>query len=91
MSLNEKEAEIVRIIFEKYADGIGYNQILNYLNSIGYRTKRGNQFGKNSLYSILENEKYVGTYVFNKRLEKNVAGNEIRQSDQEKNGLLLKM
>ena len=73
-AINEKEAEIVRIIFEKYADGIGYNQILNYLNSMGYRTKRGNQFGKNSLYSILENEKYVGTYVFNKRLEKIVAG-----------------
>ena len=72
--INEKEAEIVRIIFEKYADGIGYNQILNYLNSMGYRTKRGNQFGKNSLYSILENEKYVGTYVFNKRLEKNAVG-----------------
>ena len=72
--INEKEAEIVRIIFEKYADGIGYNQILSYLNSMGYRTKRGNQFGKNSLYSILENEKYVGTYVFNKRLEKNAVG-----------------
>lgn len=72
--INEKEAEIVRIIFEKYAEGTGYNQILTYLNSMGYRTKRGNQFGKNSLYSILENEKYVGTYVFNKRLEKNVAG-----------------
>lgn len=72
--INEKEAEIVQTIFEKYADGIGYNQILSYLNSMGYRTKRGNQFGKNSLYSILENEKYVGTYVFNKRLEKNAVG-----------------
>jgi site-specific DNA recombinase len=72
--INEKEAEIVMIIFEKYAEGTGSNQILTYLNSRGYRTKRSNQFGKNSLYSILENEKYVGNYVFNKRLEKNVVG-----------------
>ena len=71
---NEAEAEIVRIIFEKYADGTGYNQLLAYLNGMGYRTKRGNQFGKNSLYSILTNEKYAGTYVFNKRQEKNAMG-----------------
>ena len=41
---------------------------------MGYRTKRGNQFGKNSLYSILTNEKYAGTYVFNKRQERNAMG-----------------
>lgn len=41
---------------------------------MGYKTKRGNKFGKNSLYSILTNEKYAGTYVFNKRQEKNILG-----------------
>ena len=75
--INENEAKIVRIIFEKYAHDVGYNQILSYLNGMGYRTKRGKLFAKNSLYSILQNEKYVGKYIFNKinkRLEKGVSG-----------------
>jgi site-specific DNA recombinase len=64
--INENEAKIVRIIFEMYADGKGYNQILNHLNGLNYKTKRGQPFGKNSLYSILHNEKYVGNFIFNK-------------------------
>lgn len=72
--LNREEAGVVKLIFEKYAAGVGYNQILEHLNSMGYRTKRGRPFGKNSLHSILKNEKYVGTYIFNKRLEKNLSG-----------------
>jgi len=63
---NEHEAKIVKIIFEMYADGSGYLKILDYLNGLGYKTKRGQQFGKNSLYSILRNEKYKGVYVFNR-------------------------
>jgi site-specific DNA recombinase len=72
--INEEEAKIIKAIFEKYADGEGYNQILSYINGMGYRTKKGIPFGKNSLYSILKNEKYSGVYVFNKKLEKSPAG-----------------
>jgi site-specific DNA recombinase len=72
--INEAEAPIVRMIFEQYSAGVGYNQLLRHLNGLGYRTKRGNAFGKNSIYSILENEKYVGRFVFNKKLEKDVSG-----------------
>jgi len=72
--INESEAKIVKIIFEKYAHDVSYNQILSYLNGIGYRTKRGKLFSKNSLYSILQNEKYIGKYIFNKKLEKSVSG-----------------
>lgn len=53
-----------------YANDEGYNRILRYLNGMGYKTKRGNKFGKNSLYSILTNEKYTGVFVFNKHKEK---------------------
>jgi site-specific DNA recombinase len=72
--INEDEARIVRIIFEKYASGIGYNTILEYLNGMDYRTKRGRPFAKNGLHSILHNEKYTGVYIFNKKLEKDVSG-----------------
>ena len=64
--INEHEAEAVRIIFQMYAEGYGYSAIINYLNEHGYTTKRGQMFGKNSLYEILCNEKYTGVFVFNK-------------------------
>jgi site-specific DNA recombinase len=41
---------------------------------MGHKTKRGKPFGKNSLYSILGNEKYIGKFTFNKKLEKDVSG-----------------
>ena len=72
--INEAEANIVRLIFEKYLSGWGYKRILDYLNHMGYRSKRGRCFSKNSLSSILTNEKYVGRYIFNKRQEKTVEG-----------------
>jgi len=58
--------------------------ILNYLNGMGFTTKShttkdgkfiaGRPFGKGSLNNILKNEKYVGRYIFNKKLEKDVSG-----------------
>jgi len=69
--INEHEAEAVRIIFEMFAKGHGYSEIINYLNEHGYITKRGRIFGKNSLYEILSNEKYTGVFVFNKAAAKN--------------------
>ena len=49
-----------------YADGHGYNAIIDRLNFLGYVTKAGKLLGKNSLYEILNNEKYIGVYTFNK-------------------------
>jgi site-specific DNA recombinase len=65
--INEHEAAIVRKIFEMYVSGVGYKKILKYLNSMGFRTKRGRDFGPNSLHDILKNEKYIGRYIYGKR------------------------
>ena len=62
--INEKEAAAVRLIFQMYANGYGYSPIIDKLNSLGYKTKAGRPFGKNSLYSIMNNEKYCGIFVF---------------------------
>lgn len=72
--INEKEAEIVRLIFSMYAKGCGYKEILRHLNAMGYRTKKGNQFANGSLNNILKNEKYRGIYIFNLRKEKDMDG-----------------
>jgi len=66
--INEHEAQIVRKIFELYAEGEGYNTIINKLK--GIKGKRGKPIGKNSLYSILTNERYIGVYTWNKKVHK---------------------
>lgn len=55
-------AKIVQEIFQLYADGKSATQIINYCNEKGYKTARGKAFNKNSLKTILRNEKYIGTY-----------------------------
>ncbi len=64
--INEHEAKAVKIIFDMYSDGYGYTPIIEKLNKLGFKTKRGNDFGKNSLHEILKNEKYIGIYTYNK-------------------------
>lgn len=64
--INPFEAEAVKLIFKMYIDGYGYTAIINELNRKGFKTKRGSDFGKNSLYDILRNEKYTGVYIYNK-------------------------
>ena len=68
--INEREATIVRLIFQMSAEGQGYNKIIKKLNELGYKTKSGNTFGKNSLYDLLQNERYKGVYTFNKRAKR---------------------
>lgn len=66
LKINVHEAQAVKIIFEMFDKGHGYSDIIQTLNELGHKTKRGCIFGKNSLYEILRNEKYTGTYVFNR-------------------------
>ena len=73
-TVNDEEAQAVKIIFDMYVKGYSYSNIIDELNDLGYKTKRGNKFGKNSLHGILSNEKYTGVYVFNKTQRKGVDG-----------------
>ena len=72
--INEYEAEAVRMIFRDVADGCGYNVVLNKLNALGYRTRLGNTFSKETLYEMLRNEKYNGVYVFSRAASKDELG-----------------
>ena len=64
--INKDEAPAIKKIFNWYINGMGLLEIASKLNSEGYKTKKGKTFGKNSIYEILGNEKYTGTYVYNK-------------------------
>lgn len=64
--VNEYESQGVKVIYDMYLQGKGYKDILSALQLSGYKTRQGKDFAKNSLSSILANEKYMGTYTFNK-------------------------
>lgn len=64
--IEPREAEAVRIIYRMYLQDAGYAAIIDALNRGGYTTRRGQPFGKNSIYEILRNEKYTGVYVWNR-------------------------
>ena len=64
--INEFEAQAVKLIFSLFLDGNSYKTIIYALNEQGFRTKKNALFTQNSLYEILRNEKYTGTFVFNK-------------------------
>ena len=60
LTINEIEAEAVRLIFNEYASGKGYKAINNKLNKVGHRTKKGNNFSVGSIRDILINPVYIG-------------------------------
>lgn len=72
--INPSEAEAVKLIYSMYLDGYGYSEIIFRLNQGGFKTKKGNQFRKNSIYEILKNEKYTGIYIYNKSAAKGADG-----------------
>ncbi len=73
-TINEKEAEAVRMIFQMYIEGSGYGVIADALNAQGYMTKAGKPFSKGSISSILRNERYTGVYIFNRMSSKDIDG-----------------
>ncbi len=72
--VDEKQAEAVRIIFNKVIEGKSYMDIARFLNKKGYENQFGRPF-RAIFTDILQNTKYVGIYEFNKRSSKGIEGN----------------
>lgn len=65
--INEKQAEVVRLIFEMYAtQNIGIRTICAELTKRGYKNTNGNEFSFSTIKNILINPKYKGYYCGNK-------------------------
>lgn len=79
---NEIEAAAVRLIFQMYADGCGYTEILRAPATHGYKTKCGRSFGSNSLHDLLTNEKYVGTYAASRDARGHMNRHRYKSADQ---------
>ncbi|MBQ3562304.1 MAG: recombinase family protein, partial [Clostridia bacterium] len=87
--INTFEASAVKLIFKMYLDGCSYGKIISELNTKGYKTKRNEPFGKNSIHSILKNPKYTGLYTYNLEAPKySESGKPIRYAKAENDNLI---
>lgn len=65
--INEKEANLVRLIFSLYTTGNGYRSIANCINKKGYLTKKGKTFSLAAIKTIVTNPVYAGLIRYNVR------------------------
>ena len=64
MSINQKEAEIVRFIFAKYLERKNLTEVSALCRENGFSGKRGKQFTPSSLLVILTRFVYCGFYAW---------------------------
>ena len=58
--IDEEEAQIVREIFTKYAQGFTAVSIAHSLKERGIRTKKGRYITSVTIYKLIQNSKYIG-------------------------------
>mgnify|MGYP001167327689 CR=1 FL=1 len=85
--INEDEAKVIKLIYEKYINGYGMNRIAQYLNRKNIKTRTGHSWYRTSIKTILESEAVKGNLIRNGEVYKNthepiideVTGNEVRR------------
>lgn len=60
----DENAPIVKRIFTEYANGVPKSQIVARLNAEGYRNQYGRRFNTRTVFDLLQNEKYIGNFVY---------------------------
>lgn len=83
--INQKEAAVVRQIFEMYSSGIGAQNICRAINTAGIKTKRGTNFDLWNIRKILRSKIYIGILENNKQesLDKKVERVVVRKDKSE--------
>lgn len=64
-SVNESEAKVVKLIYDKYIETKSLLSTTRYINNMGYRHRSGNPFSLVTIRLILNNMFYVGDYKYN--------------------------
>lgn len=67
LKINEKESEVVKLIYSLYLKGNGAKSICDHLESLGLKTKAGNSFSAASVIFILKNPVYIGKITWKKK------------------------
>lgn len=63
VEIDEDKAEVVRFIYEQYANDVIVKDIIQKLTDRGI-LNNGKPFARNTIYQILKNEKYSGVYCY---------------------------
>lgn len=78
----EEEAQIVRLIFDKFIEGKNYSEIADLLNIQGFASpKIDEKWRYNGVQRILQNEKYTGNAILQKTYTKNYLTHESVKND----------
>ena len=67
LTIDEEQADVVRKVFEMYADEFGFRTIVQELTRLGIANQNGNLFSLTTLKRMIKNEKYKGTLISNKK------------------------
>ena len=69
--IDEPQAEVVKFMYEEYSKGVYVRDIINALTVKGVLYK-GRPFAMNTVYGILKNDKYSGTYKHEEEIVENI-------------------
>ncbi len=93
--INEKEAEIVRLIFTWYAGGMSIRHITHELARLGIPTPGADaqrtyhklndraEWGRSSVHAILQNETYTGSWYYGKQSPKTPNSKQVKRNDRQ--------
>ncbi len=76
-----EEAEIVKEMFQKRADGLGHNIICNWLNTLDFKPKTSDVWTPSTIKGMLSNPIYIGKIRWNSnRTQKKLVNGQIVKS-----------
>lgn len=85
MDIVEDEAEAIRIMFNMAKDGYSVGKIAVHINSLGYKTLKGNPFSAKAIWDILKKSAYCGDAVWRKKSYDKVDGKwDVRNNSDDK-------
>lgn len=67
-----KEAEIVKEMYQKRADGMGYDIICNWLNTLDFKPKKSDVWTPATIKGMLSNPIYIGKIRWNSNKQKKI-------------------
>lgn len=75
-TVNDAEAGIIHMIYDKYEESRSLIQVTKLLNGLGYRSRAGKPWNPTTVAKMMNNPFYLGMYrynVFNEKLTGNVS------------------
>lgn len=72
--VNEKEAALVREMFNWYIEGYGFKKIAHMVNNRGIRTKKGGLWSQATVQGLIRNRTYTGDFALNQYTSVKVGG-----------------